>query len=92
MSRSFQDRIILDNTLVIVHLQLFDADEKPYFAYIALRPAELEKLMAAHRKGAFDPNTFGTLILAGTGTPSDEVKAYMEREYAFDHEKGITLT
>ena len=92
MSRSHSERILLDKTLMIVQIRLLDTADQPYYAYLALRPQELEKLANASRNGNFNPNEYGTLILAGTGEPPPEAMKFMEEEYGYDHEKGIVLS
>ncbi len=73
-------------SLIVVLIRGADMDDQPIFAYVRLTADRLPAFYEAQQAGHFDPEAFGTIIEAGYGEPSRELKTRMETEYGFDHD------
>ena len=90
-SKSHLSDQLLRKTLFLVRLDLVDQNNVSYFSFLAVTPSELEALTEARKTEWFDPNRFGTLIVAGEGEPTQEVLRILETEYGFHHAQALRL-
>ena len=84
LSRS--DKILAEKTVCVLLVRGEDPGGQPIFAYVGVRADKLQEFMDAQKKGLFYPEQYGVVIESGVGEPSAEVRAKMERDYAFNHE------
>jgi hypothetical protein len=70
----------------VMLLQGQRADGENFFAYMIMKLDQVQKLEADSADGAVvDFTEYGTVVVAGKGTPSSDHIAYMEKEYNFTH-------
>lgn len=91
---SFIDKEIIARTVVVVLVRgaIDNNTNERYYAYVAVRAANLDKLLAAQQHGEYDIRDFGAVLEAGKGDPAPDVMLRIEKAYGFNHEKGITLS
>lgn len=71
---------------VIILCKGFDADNKPIWAYLCIRPNMAQAFLAARDQGNLDISEFGTVLESGDGIePGDLIKARMERDFGVCH-------
>lgn len=83
LSRS--EKILTEKTVCVLLVRGEATDGTPLYAYVGVRADKLQEFMEAQQQGAFYPEKFGVIIESGTGEPSEEVRAKMERDYGFNH-------
>lgn len=85
------EQMMAENALAVILLRGTSPDDQPIFAYVGVRVDKLDAFMEAQKLGNFDPEEYGTIIEAGLGEPTDEIRKKMEEEYGFNHEKMVNL-
>src|SRR4051812_38059895 len=80
-SSEISDEELLDK-MVVIFLQGKNVFGDRIYSYVELALRNLKTLKAKMDSGEdFSPSDFGTVIAAGTGYPSDELKAEMAATY-----------
>lgn len=75
------DESLLDE-LVVILLQGKNVFDKPIYSYLQLSLRSLQALKAKMTGGGnFTPSDFGTVVAAGQGMPTDDVRAEMAELY-----------
>lgn len=70
----------------IMLLQGRRENDEDFFVYMIMSLEQIEKLEKDSAEGAtVDFTEYGEVIIAGTGFPMTDHKAYMEKEYNFKH-------
>lgn len=89
LSRS--DKILAEKTVCVLLVRGQDPGGQPIYAYVGVRADKLKSFMEAQNQGMFYPEEHGVIIESGTGDPSPEVRARMERDYGFNHEAMLDI-
>lgn len=89
LSRS--ERMLAEKTVCVLLVRGEDPDGVPIYAYVGVRADKLHAFMAAQNSGTFYPEEFGSIIEAGHGEPTAEIRHKMEHEYGFNHEGMIDI-
>ena len=79
------ERILAEKTVCVLLVRGEAPDGTTIYAYIGVRADRLQEFMEAQKHGTFYPEEYGVVIESGTGVPSPEMQARMERDYGFDH-------
>ncbi|MEI7668600.1 MAG: hypothetical protein WCJ33_00780 [Pseudomonadota bacterium] len=70
------------DTIIVILLQGNNIFGDSVYSYLELNGASLRKVFSCMQTGEnFKPADFGTVLAAGRGEPSDEVKEEMKKEY-----------
>lgn len=70
------------DTVIVILLQGNNIFGDTVYCYLEITGASLKKVFACMQKGEnFKPADFGTVLAAGRGEPSDDVRDEMRREY-----------
>lgn len=85
------EKLLAEKTVCVLLVRGEDPDGQPIYAYVAVRADRLEEFMAAQKSGIFYPEEYGIIVEAGSGEPTDEIKARMETEYGFNHQSMLTI-
>lgn len=88
---SASQKLLAEKAICIMLVRGYSPDDKPIYAYVAVRADKLEAFIKAQRRGDFDPEKFGVIIEAGEGTPTQEIMQKMQDEYGFNHEHMVTI-
>jgi len=63
-----------------------DAENKPIWAYLCIKPSMASAFKYARERGNFDIGDYGTVLESGDGDePPARIKARMERDYGVNH-------
>ena len=88
---SFSEKALAEKTVCVVLVRGESLEGAPIWAYVGVQADKLEDFLKAQNSGEFDPADFGVIIDQGEGEPSEEVRAKMESEYGFNHEKMVDM-
>jgi len=63
-----------------------NAENKPIWAYLCIKPSMAEAFKAARDSGGIDIGEYGTVLESGDGAePPAVIKTRMERDYGVNH-------
>lgn len=64
-----------------------DAEGKPIWAYLCMKPSMASAFRFARERGGFDISDYGTVLESGDGEePPEQIKKRMERDYGVNHQ------
>lgn len=85
--------LLNENVEVYILLRTKTVAGKPVFAYVAVQGDRLAEFRDAFQNDHFNPADYGRILECGEGNePPEDIKRYMEEEYGFDHESGLSAT
>lgn len=71
---------------IIVLCKGQDADGKPIWAYVCMKPSMVSAFKYARERGGFDVADYGTVLESGEGAePPSSIRIRMERDYGVNH-------
>ncbi len=84
--------MVAEKTVCVMMLRGQNVEGESVYAYVAVRADMIEEFMLAQQRPDFHPEDYGVVIESGVGDPSPEVRAKMEQDYGFNHEKMVFLS
>ncbi len=85
MEFTYLEKMLLEQSIMIVLVQAKGHDDQDYYAYLAISPLKIPELSDAIKKGNADIRKYGRIIMQGKGQPDQQVKKTMQDEYAFNN-------
>ncbi|MCL4677958.1 MAG: hypothetical protein KJ017_05115 [Alphaproteobacteria bacterium] len=81
------EKAITENFDLLFYLEGRNAAGEPIWCYVTVAPDEVETFLEQSALPGFRPGQYATIVVSGTGEPTDEEKDRLEDELGL--ERGV---